>query len=116
MVYGVVDYKAHAKMLLVVRREGRTLRRYVHLGTGNDHAGNARSYTDFGLITADPDIGSDVHQIFQQLSGMAPAIRLHRLLQPPLRAVLERRKGLSARQRMPHRRRSVPEERRLLRW
>ncbi|MFL6591221.1 MAG: polyphosphate kinase 1 [Luteimonas sp.] len=83
VVYGVVDYKTHAKMLLVVRREGRTLRRYVHLGTGNYHAGNARSYTDFGLITADPDIGSDVHQIFQQLSGMAPAIRLHRLLQSP---------------------------------
>ena len=83
VVYGVVDYKTHAKMLLVVRREGRTLRRYVHLGTGNYHAGNARSYTDFGLITADPDIGSDVHQIFQQLSGMAPAIRLHQLLQSP---------------------------------
>ena len=83
VVYGVVGYKTHAKMLLIVRREGRALRRYVHLGTGNYHAGNARSYTDLGLITADPDIGSDVHQIFQQLSGMAPEIKLRRLLQSP---------------------------------
>jgi polyphosphate kinase len=83
VVYGVVGYKTHAKMLLIVRREGRTLRRYVHLGTGNYHAGTARAYTDIGLITADPDIGSDVHQIFQQLSGLAPVIRLRRLLQSP---------------------------------
>jgi polyphosphate kinase len=83
VVYGVVGFKTHAKMLLIVRREGRKLRRYVHLGTGNYHAGTARTYTDLGLITADPDIGSDVHQIFQQLSGMAPAIKLQRLLQSP---------------------------------
>src|SRR5688572_5274402 len=93
VVYGVVGYKTHAKMLLVVRREGRKLRRYVHLGTGNYHSGTARAYTDIGLITADPEIGSDVHQIFQQLSGLAPAIRLNRLLQSPftlLPGVLER--------------------------
>ncbi|MDN5781067.1 MAG: polyphosphate kinase 1 [Luteimonas sp.] len=83
VVYGVVGYKTHAKMLLVVRREGRKLRRYVHLGTGNYHAGTARAYTDLGLLTADPAIGSDVHLIFQQLSGLAPAIRLERLLQSP---------------------------------
>ena len=83
VVYGVVGYKTHAKMLLIVRREGRKLRRYVHLGTGNYHAGTARAYTDIGLITADPDIGNDVHQIFQQLSGLAPAIKLKRLLQSP---------------------------------
>ncbi|MFC5569560.1 polyphosphate kinase 1 [Lysobacter yangpyeongensis] len=83
VVYGVVNYKTHAKMLLIVRREGRRLRRYVHLGTGNYHSGTARVYTDFGLITADPDIGSDVHQIFQQISGLAPAIKLKRLLQSP---------------------------------
>jgi hypothetical protein len=75
VVYGVVGYKTHAKMLLIVRREGRKLRRYVHLGTGNYHAGTARAYTDIGMITADADIGADVHQIFQQLSGMAPAIK-----------------------------------------
>jgi len=83
VVYGVVGYKTHAKMLLIVRREGRKLRRYVHLGTGNYHSGTARVYTDFGLLTADPDIGSDVHQIFQQISGLAPAIKLKRLLQSP---------------------------------
>jgi polyphosphate kinase len=83
VVYGVVGYKTHAKMLLVVRREGRRLRRYVHIGTGNYHSGTARAYTDLGLLTADPGIGSDVHQIFQQISGLAPAIRLERLLQAP---------------------------------
>ena len=83
VVYGVVGYKTHAKMLLVVRREGGHLRRYAHLGTGNYHSGTARVYTDFGLITADPDIGNDVDLIFRQLSGLAPAIRLKRLLQSP---------------------------------
>ena len=83
VVYGVVGFKTHAKMLLIVRREGRKLRRYVHLGTGNYHSGTARGYTDLGLITADPDIGNDVHLIFQQLSGLAPAIKLKRLLQSP---------------------------------
>ncbi len=83
VVYGVVGYKTHAKMLLIVRREGRKLRRYVHLGTGNYHTGTARAYTDFGLITANPEIGNDVHLIFQQLSGLAPAIELQRLLQSP---------------------------------
>ncbi|GHD70221.1 polyphosphate kinase [Luteimonas padinae] len=93
VVYGVVGYKTHAKMLLVVRREGRRLRRYVHMGTGNYHSGTARAYTDLSLMTADPDIGSDVHQIFQQISGLAPAIRLERLLQSPFTlhdGVLER--------------------------
>src|SRR5690606_12627490 len=83
VVYGVVGYKTHAKMLLVVRREGRRLRRYVHLGTGNYHGGTARAYTDLGLLSADPEIGNDVHLLFQQLSGLAPSIRLRRLLQSP---------------------------------
>jgi polyphosphate kinase len=83
VVYGVVGYKTHAKMLLIVRREGRKLRRYTHLGTGNYHSGTARVYTDFGLITADADIGNDVDLIFRQMSGMAPATKLKRLLQSP---------------------------------
>ncbi len=83
VVYGVVGFKTHGKMLLIVRREGRKLRRYVHLGTGNYHSGTARAYTDIGLITADPDIGNDVHLLFQQLSGLAPSTRLKRLLQSP---------------------------------
>jgi polyphosphate kinase len=83
VVYGVVGFKTHAKMLLVVRREGRKLRRYVHLGTGNYHSGTARAYTDLSLITADPDIGNDVHLLFQQLSGLAPKTKLQCLLQSP---------------------------------
>jgi polyphosphate kinase len=83
VVYGVVGYKTHAKMLLIVRREGRKLRRYVHLGTGNYHAGTSRAYTDIGLLTAREDISDDVHQVFQQLSGLAPMISLKQLLQSP---------------------------------
>jgi polyphosphate kinase len=83
VVYGVVGFKTHGKMLLIVRREGRKLRRYVHLGTGNYHSGTARAYTDLGLITTDPDIGNDVHLLFQQLSGLAPSTKLKRMLQSP---------------------------------
>ncbi len=83
VVYGVVGYKTHAKMLLIVRREGKKLQRYVHLGTGNYHSGTAKLYTDIGLISANADIGEDVHLLFQQMSGLAPAIRLKRLLQSP---------------------------------
>jgi len=93
VVYGVVGYKTHAKMLLIVRREGRELRRYVHLGTGNYHSGTARAYTDFSLMTANPDIGNDVHLIFQQLSGLAAPLKLKNLLQSPFTlhsGVLER--------------------------
>lgn len=83
VVYGVVGYKTHAKMLLIVRRENGALRRYVHLSTGNYHHLTSRLYTDFGLMTADADIGDDVHALFQQISGLGPAIRLKRLLQSP---------------------------------
>ena len=84
VVYGVVGYKTHAKMLLIVRREvAGKLRRYVHLGTGNYHPGNARSYTDISLVTCDPAIGEDVHRSFQQLSGLGPVIKLKHLLQSP---------------------------------
>ena len=64
VVYGIVGYKTHAKMILVVRRENNKLVRYVHLGTGNYHATNARIYTDYGLMTTDKDICEDVHRIF----------------------------------------------------
>ena len=83
VVYGVVGYKTHAKMLLVVRREGRKLRRYVHLATGNYHQITSRLYTDIGLMTAQAEIGEDVHKVFQQLSGLGPTIKLTRLLQSP---------------------------------
>lgn len=81
--YGVVGYKTHAKMMLIVRREGDRLRRYMHLGTGNYHAGTARAYTDIGLMTANEELGADVHALFQQLSGLAPSFKLKRLLTSP---------------------------------
>jgi len=83
VVYGVVGYKTHAKMLLIVRREKGALRRYVHLSTGNYHQITSRIYTDFGLMTADADIGSDTHKLFQQISGLGPVIELKRLWQSP---------------------------------
>jgi polyphosphate kinase len=83
VVYGVVGYKTHAKMMLIVRREDGVLRRYAHLSTGNYHQINSRSYTDIGLMTADPEIGEDLHKVFQQLSGLGPRIALKRLLHSP---------------------------------
>ena len=83
VVYGVVGFKTHAKMLLIVRREDDSLRRYVHLSTGNYHQANSRSYTDIGLMTAHPGIGEDLHKVFQQLSGLGPVIELQHLLHSP---------------------------------
>jgi polyphosphate kinase len=92
VVYGVVRHKTHAKMSMVIRREGRVLRRYVHLGTGNYHAKTARAYTDYGLFTCDKGIGEDVQKIFQQLTAMGRPGRLKKLLQSPFtlhRSVLD---------------------------
>jgi polyphosphate kinase len=83
VVYGVVGYKTHAKLALVVRREGKRVKRYVHLGTGNYHAGTARAYTDIGLFSADRTLGEDVHKIFQQLTGLGKAVKLKKLLHSP---------------------------------
>ena len=83
VVYGVVGFKSHAKLLLVVRREGRTLRRYAHLGTGNYHTTTARHYTDIGLLTANPALCRDVHQIFIQLTGPGAEPKLEKTLQSP---------------------------------
>lgn len=83
VVYGVVGYKTHAKMIMVVRREGRRLRRYVHLGTGNYHARTARLYTDYGLLTSDQSVGEDVNKIFHQLTGMGRTSKLKKLLHAP---------------------------------
>ncbi len=83
VVYGIVGYKAHAKMLLVVRQEGSEIRRYVHLSTGNYHVGTSRAYTDAGLMTSKREIGEDVHDIFQQLTGLGRASGLRKLLQSP---------------------------------
>jgi len=83
VVYGVVGYKTHAKMMLIVRRESGGLRRYVHLSTGNYHQITSRIYTDFGLMTADREIGEDAHLLFLQLSGLGPIIKLKHLLHSP---------------------------------
>jgi len=83
VIYGVVGHKTHAKMALVVRREGAVLRRYVHLATGNYHARTATLYTDFGLFTCNEEITSDVNEVFMQLTGLGKASKLKHLLQAP---------------------------------
>ncbi len=83
VVYGIVGYKTHAKLMLIVRREDDRIRRYVHLGTGNYHAANAKVYTDYGLFSADSDISEDVHNIFQELTGMGKPANLKKLLHAP---------------------------------
>lgn len=87
VVYGVVGHKTHAKMALIVRREpgpdGAVLRRYAHLGTGNYHSATARQYTDFGLLTANEAVCSDVNEVFKQLTGLGRAGRLKHVWQSP---------------------------------
>jgi polyphosphate kinase len=87
VVYGVVGHKTHAKMALVVRREdgagGKTLRRYVHLATGNYHPRTARLYTDFGLLSANEDMCADVAEVFKQLTGLGRAGKMKHLWQSP---------------------------------
>ncbi|OZI64451.1 polyphosphate kinase 1 [Bordetella genomosp. 11] len=83
VVYGVVGHKTHAKMAVVLRREQGRLRRYAHLGTGNYHPRTARLYTDFGLLTADPDICEDMDKVFAQLTGLGARRTLKALLQSP---------------------------------
>ncbi|MEO9078938.1 MAG: polyphosphate kinase 1 [Rhodanobacter sp.] len=83
VVYGVVGYKTHAKMLLIVRREQGVLCRYAHLSTGNYHQATSRQYTDIGLMTRDPGICEDVSKIFQQLCSLGPVVKLQHLLQSP---------------------------------
>ena len=83
VVYGVVGYKTHAKMMLVVRREESGLRRYVHLGTGNYHSRTTKLYTDFGLFTCHEGIGADVNDVFLQLTGLGKAGDLSYLWQAP---------------------------------
>jgi polyphosphate kinase len=83
VVYGVVGHKTHAKMAMVVRREGGGLRRYVHLGTGNYHSRTATLYTDFGLFTCNEEICADVNDVFMQLTGLGRAGKLRHLWQSP---------------------------------
>ena len=74
VVYGVMGYKTHAKMLLIVRRENGKLKRYAHLGTGNYHRKTSLVYTDYSLLTCEQVLCSDVHKVFQQITGMGKKI------------------------------------------
>nr|WP_298414904.1 polyphosphate kinase 1 [uncultured Halomonas sp.] len=83
VIYGVMAYKTHAKMLHIVRREKGELRYYAHLGTGNYHSKTAKLYTDYSLLTAHETLCEDVHKVFQQLSGMGKPRSIDLLLHAP---------------------------------
>ena len=83
VVYGLVGFKTHAKMTLVVRRENGQLRRYVHLGTGNYHHATTRLYTDYGYMSSSRRLGEDVHRVFMQLTSLTEAGDLSRMLTSP---------------------------------
>ncbi|MFA5983316.1 MAG: polyphosphate kinase 1 [Methylococcaceae bacterium] len=83
VVYGVVGYKTHAKMCLVLRREGKQLRNYVHMSTGNYHPKTAQIYTDYGLFTCDKELGEDIRRVFAQLTSLGKVSKLNKLLQSP---------------------------------
>ena len=84
VVYGLVGLKTHAKIALVVRQEKSSLRRYVHLGTGNYSPVTSRIYTDFGLFTADPDLGADASDLFNYLTGYSRKNRYRKLFVSPV--------------------------------
>jgi polyphosphate kinase len=83
VVYGQPSLKTHAKCVLVVRREGDGVRNYVHIGTGNYHSATARLYTDFGLFTTDEQIGADVADMFNYLTGFGRPLRYRKVLMAP---------------------------------
>ncbi len=83
VAYGFPDLKIHAKMTLVVRREGSELRRYAHIGTGNYHATTARLYEDFGIFTADEEIAADVADLFNFITGFGRPRQFRKLLVAP---------------------------------
>jgi len=84
VVYGIVGYKTHSKMMLIIRRDANgNIRRYAHLGTGNYHTKTTKLYTDYGLLTSDEGLCQDVHKIFLELTGMGKAARLKQLMHSP---------------------------------
>lgn len=85
VVYGVMAYKTHAKMVLIVRRENGRLKRHVHLGTGNYHRKNSLLYTNYSLMTCDEILCSNVHKIFQQTTGMGQKIAPDLILNAPFK-------------------------------
>ncbi len=84
VVYGLVGLKVHSKVALVVRREGETIRRYVHLGTGNYNVVTARLYTDLSFLTADEEIGEDVTDLFNFVTGYSAKTDFNKLLVAPI--------------------------------
>jgi polyphosphate kinase len=84
VVYGLLGLKTHAKLALVVRKEGDGIQRYVHMGTGNYNASTARIYTDVGLLTCRPDIGADVSELFNFLTGYSKQRDYRKLLVAPI--------------------------------
>jgi len=102
VVYGLVGLKTHSKAALVVRREEDGIRRYCHLGTGNYNPRTARQYEDLGLLSADPELGADVGDLFNFLTGYSPYARYRKLvvapatLRPRIMELIERQAGLGA--------------------
>ena len=84
VTYGLLGLKTHSKIVLVVRREGERIRRYLHLGTGNYNAGTAQVYEDFGLFTCDEDLGADASELFNYLTGYAEQHSFRKLLVAPI--------------------------------
>lgn len=85
VIYGVIGFKTHAKMTLIIRRENKSIQRYAHLSTGNYHEHTAELYTDFGLLTSHPLITMDIQHLFQLLTGMGKKIKFHALLPSPFK-------------------------------
>ena len=83
VVYGLVGFKTHAKMSMVVRREKSGIQRYVHLGTGNYHPGTTRLYTDYGYLSSNQSLGEDVHKVFMQLTSLTAADNLVKMMTAP---------------------------------
>lgn len=84
VVYGLMGLKTHSKCLLIVRKEGNAIKRYVHLGTGNYNATTARFYTDLGLLTCDPELGADLTDLFNYLTGYSRQTKFRKLLVAPI--------------------------------
>ena len=83
VVYGLVGFKTHAKMSMVVRREKAGIQRYVHMGTGNYHPGTTRVYTDYGYMSSNKNLGEDVHKVFMQLTSLTEARDLVKVMTAP---------------------------------
>jgi len=83
VVFGVVGYKSHAKMMLIIRREKSKIMRYVHIGTGNYHENTSRLYTDFNLLTHNKQITADIQKIFNQLSGLGKVANVKKVMHAP---------------------------------